>query len=93
MPQTTTKASEIAFYVVAAMLVILLALVAINIYKTNSLSSNMRDACTCTGETTGMCKFTSSDDQFKLNKTMNYLILGITIIVLIIVVARNFLLG
>jgi hypothetical protein len=94
MPQTTTKASEITFYVIAAMLVILLVLVSISIFKTNSLSSNLRDSCACANGATGFCKFTdSTKDEFSLNKTLNYLILAISLIVLIIVIARNFLLG
>jgi hypothetical protein len=94
MPQTTTKASQLTFYIVAAMLVVLVALLSISIFKTNSLSSNIRDSCVVTGAATGTCKFTDpTKDEFSLNKFLNYFMLAITVIVLAIVVARNYLLG
>jgi hypothetical protein len=96
MPQTTTKASEITFYLTAAMLFVLVVLLAVGTWKTNSLSSNSLNSCSCT-TTVGSgdaCKFLDSNkDQFGLNKFINIANLVIAVITLIIVVARNFLLG
>jgi hypothetical protein len=95
-PQTltnTSKASSVVFYVAVAMLVLLLILVAISIFKTNSLSANMRDECSCTS-VAGDCKFVASvKDEFSLNKYLNYGMLAITLIVIIMLIVRHFTLG
>jgi hypothetical protein len=91
MPQTTSKASEIMFYVICFMIILTLAFGLTNLFKVNSLSSNLKNSCTCTG---GSCDLRAGNsDPYGLVKVMNYLIAALLLITLGLVAARNFLLG
>jgi hypothetical protein len=71
MPQTTSKASEIMFYVICFMIILTLAFGLTNLFKVNSLSSNLKNSCTCTG---GSCDLRAGNsDPYGLVKVMNYL--------------------
>ena len=91
MAQTTTKLSEILFYLICFLLLVALAFNLVNLFKVNSISTNLRQSCTCTG---GSCDLVpGNSDPYGLVKVMNYLILGLLLFATGLVVARNFLLG